>query len=112
MNDSQAALSYGLPLRLMLIWRLVLLQQIRVVAAKRTARRDRSGAPGRALAAARRNAMRKRRHRQFGFQRAAQSPTDHAARERIQNHRQVDELGAQPNVGDVGHPELVDRRRV
>ena len=50
------------------------------------------------------------RHRQPRRQRSIQLPAHHFARERIQNHRQVDELALQPDVGDVGHPELIDAR--
>ena len=49
-----------------------------------------------------------RRKRQFVLHRPVQRPADHAAREGVEDHRQVHELVPQPNVGDVGHPELVD----
>jgi hypothetical protein len=49
-----------------------------------------------------------RRDRHFGFQGAAQSPADHSARKCIQHHGQVSELRAQSDVGDVGHPQLID----
>jgi len=38
---------------------------------------------------------------------AAQVPAAEAACEHIHEHGQVDELGAQPDVGDVSHPNLI-----
>jgi hypothetical protein len=49
-----------------------------------------------------------RRAASVALQRAVQFPADHAPRVGIQNHRQVDELHCQPDVGDVGPPELID----
>jgi hypothetical protein len=50
-----------------------------------------------------------RRHGQLPFQRSAQRPADHAPGKGVEDHRQVDKFGAQSDVGDVGHPKLVDR---
>ena len=49
-----------------------------------------------------------RAQRQLIFHGAVQRPADHAARVSVQNHRQEDELLAQPDVGDIGPPELID----
>ena len=45
---------------------------------------------------------------QFGAQRIAQLPTDHAPRIGVEDHRQINELRLQPDVGDIGHPELIN----
>jgi hypothetical protein len=42
------------------------------------------------------------------LQMIGQRPADHSAAEGIEHDGQVDELLAQPNIGDVGHPKLVD----
>ena len=42
------------------------------------------------------------------LQRAVQLLADHASRVGVQNHGQVDELHFQPDVGDVGPPQLID----
>ena len=47
----------------------------------------------------------------FGLERVFQRPTDHASRIGGQNDRQVEEGFPQPDVGDVGNPELVDAGR-
>src|ERR1035437_5346386 len=49
-----------------------------------------------------------RRHGQPGFQRGIQRPANRPPRKRVQHHRQVHELFQQPDVGDIGPPELVD----
>jgi len=36
------------------------------------------------------------------------STAHHFPRVRIQEHRQVHELSLQPDVGDIGHPQLID----
>src|SRR5215470_2251498 len=46
--------------------------------------------------------------RQTAGQRTVQPPAHNLAREPVQNHRQIHELGAQPDVRDVGYPELID----
>ena len=46
--------------------------------------------------------------RQRSVQSFVQMPADHASRIRIQNHRKIDELLLEPDVGDVGDPELID----
>ncbi len=38
----------------------------------------------------------------------ADAPTHHTSRVDIQNHRQVDELLLQSNVGNIGDPQLID----
>jgi hypothetical protein len=43
-------------------------------------------------------------HRQGTIQRSAH----HFARERIEDHRQVDKFRLQPNVGDIRYPQLID----
>src|ERR1039458_9137520 len=45
---------------------------------------------------------------QAAAQSAVQLPPDHLPRITIQNHSQVDELSLQPDVSDIGHPELID----
>jgi hypothetical protein len=50
-----------------------------------------------------------RGQREFVFHRAIQRPADRAARVRVQNHGEEDELVAQPDVGDIGAPQLIDR---
>ena len=47
------------------------------------------------------------RYRHPRCQRAIQRPADRLAREAIDDHRQVNKLGAQTDIGDVGDPELV-----
>ena len=47
-----------------------------------------------------------RGQRERTFHRAIQRPTDHAAQVRVQNHGQEHELVVQPDVGDIGPPEL------
>src|SRR5450759_5130581 len=49
-----------------------------------------------------------RRHRKLGFPRGIQRPANRPPRKRVQHHRQVNELFQQPDVRDVGPPELVD----
>ena len=39
---------------------------------------------------------------------AIQLPAHHLARKAVQNYGQIDELCQQPNVGDVGHPQLIN----
>ena len=46
--------------------------------------------------------------RKIVFQADVQCPTNHAARKSIDHHRQVHKLALQANVGDIGHPQLVD----
>ena len=46
--------------------------------------------------------------RQAGVQVSPQLPADRLARVRIQHYRKKDELLLQPNLGDVGHPKLVN----
>jgi len=45
--------------------------------------------------------------RQFVFQSSVQRPANDAARVSIQNDSQEHELVAQPDVGDVSHPQLI-----
>ena len=52
-----------------------------------------------------------RLERQLVFQRAVQRPADHPPGEGIQNHREIDELPQQPDVGNIGYPELVQARQ-
>ena len=49
--------------------------------------------------------------RQFVFHSTVQRPADHSAGIGIRHHRQVDEFFPQPDVCDIGHPELVDSRQ-
>jgi hypothetical protein len=51
-------------------------------------------------------------YRQFVFQSPIQGPADHSPREGIQYDSQIDELRLQPDVSDVGDPELVDAGRL
>src|SRR5277367_3425112 len=44
--------------------------------------------------------------------RVIQCPAYNLAREAIEDHRQVDQLALQTNVGDVGYPQLVDTRHL
>ena len=53
-------------------------------------------------------ALRGCRDRQPDGLHVVQRPAQHLAQIRIENHRQVDELARQPDVGDVRHPQLVD----
>ncbi len=107
MKLSQLALSYGFAGRLMLgiIW--CLLRGSHVVAAGIL-----HSAVGVMHQARRRLAFRdrflQRRDRQPRCQRSLQLPAHHFARVGIENHRQVDKLALQPDVGDVGHPKLID----
>jgi len=48
---------------------------------------------------------------EYGFQTAPQCPADAASRKGIQQNRQIHELHLQADVGDVGHPELIDARQ-
>ncbi len=48
------------------------------------------------------------RQRQAGGQRSLQRPAHHLPRVGVQDHGQINELGLQPDVGDVGHPQLID----
>ena len=106
MKLSQLALSYGFAGRLMLgiIWCFAAPARIR---RKHTARRDRNDAPSLAAAAVPRSPAPAPPWQARG-QRSIQRPAHHLARESIQDHRQVNELCLQPNVSDVGHPELID----
>jgi hypothetical protein len=45
---------------------------------------------------------------ELSFQRAAQCPADDTAGIGVQHDCQVNEFHLQPNVGDVGHPQLID----
>jgi hypothetical protein len=49
-----------------------------------------------------------RRDRQPRYQRSGQFPAHHFARVGIENHGEVDKLTMQSDVGDVGHPKLID----
>jgi len=49
-----------------------------------------------------------RRDRQPRYQRSGQFPAHHFARVGIENHGEVDKLTTQSDVGDVGHPKLID----
>ena len=48
---------------------------------------------------------------QTGAQMRGNRPPHHPAAERIEDHRQIDEFLAQPDIRDVRHPQLVHRRR-
>ena len=74
----------------------------------RTANRGRNDAPGRAATARRESAIRNAASVSRIFHGSIQRPTDHAARVGVQDHRQEHELVAQPDVGDIGHPQLID----
>jgi hypothetical protein len=39
-------------------------------------------------------------------------PADHLATERIEHDREIDEGFAEPDIGDVGDPDLVDTGRL
>ena len=52
-----------------------------------------------------------RLNRQPGYQRSGQFPAHHFARVGIENHGEVDKLTMQSDVGDVGHPKLIDSGR-
>jgi hypothetical protein len=55
---------------------------------------------------------RQRSHREAAtHQRSIYSPPYNFARETIEDHRQVDKLVFQANVGDVCDPELVEPRQ-
>jgi hypothetical protein len=47
------------------------------------------------------------RDRQLLLQAAAQVPAPDTAGEQVHQHRQIYELLLQPDVGDVGHPDLI-----
>ena len=107
MKLSQLALSYGFAGRLMLGIMSCFRSIVNVVAGGIL-----HAAIGVMHQAGRRLSLRdrllQRRDRQARGQRSIQFPAHHLAREGIQDHRQVDELALQPDVGDVGHPKLVD----
>src|SRR4026207_631188 len=44
---------------------------------------------------------------EFGVDALGNSPTDNFAGVEIQNRRQINEAGTNPNVSDVGNPDLV-----
>jgi hypothetical protein len=52
-----------------------------------------------------------RRQRQFIFHRAIQRPSNHTARVGVQDHREEHELVAQPDIGNIGPPQLIGRRQ-
>ena len=49
-----------------------------------------------------------RRQSECVFHGTVQRPADHTTRKGIEDSRQIHELRLQPNVGEVGHPELVN----
>ena len=51
-----------------------------------------------------RDGLLKRGHRQLCCQAAPQRPAHHLTRPGVQHHGQIDELGAQADIGDVSHP--------
>ncbi len=51
-----------------------------------------------------------RRQRQAGGQRSLQHPAHHLPRIGVQDHGQINDLGFQPHVGDVGHHLKVEAR--
>src|SRR5262245_56691570 len=44
----------------------------------------------------------------FGVDAFGDGPTDDATRIEVQNRSQVHEAGSNPNVSDIGHPDLID----
>ena len=42
------------------------------------------------------------------FEMAVERPANDLARERVDDHGQIDEVFGKPNVGDVGDPQLVE----
>lgn len=60
---------------------------------------------------ARRHRHRERSGCQPRLQMRFQGPADHAPAEGIEHDREIDELFLQPDVGNVGYPELVEAAR-
>src|SRR5271165_2987539 len=46
-----------------------------------------------------------------GGQSHGERPADHPARKGVENDGQIDELPGQPDIGDVGDPDLIEPRR-
>ena len=63
-------------------------------------------AQGRRIAGGERHV--ERLDRQACFEMIGERPTDHLAREGVEDDRQIDEVLGQTHVGDVGDPDLVE----
>ena len=83
-------------------------QDLQRIRRKRTARHDRNDAPNLVAAAVPRSPVPAPRSASALASVRLQCPAHHLARERIQDHRQVNKLRLQPNVSDISHPELID----
>ena len=66
-------------------------------------------AVGRRIARAERHVQRV--DREPGFQMIGDRPADHLAREGVDHHREIDEGLGEPDIGDVGDPDLIEAGR-
>src|ERR671915_376638 len=44
---------------------------------------------------------------EFGIDLLRERPTNHLSRKQIQNHRQIQKSCENPNIGDIGNPDLI-----
>src|SRR5271155_3762252 len=49
--------------------------------------------------------------RQARLEMIGERPADHFAREGVEDDRQIDEVLGQPDIGDVGDPDLIEAAR-